>query len=214
MSVRVAGIFRSSTAQPEETTRIVIRTKKDKQGHPIRGPVSLYVDGEEEAEVDWVAESPSPGWLYRTVAQSGVQEVIAGGRSSFISCGVSGSGKSSTMFFQESEEGTRAGLLPRSAMHLFAELPASCEVRVSFVELYNDTLYDLLARGAGARPEAELTLLHLSPPSFTCGWWVSLSLSVLRLAYGSQCPRACARRRVSPASSTAPPAASFAPPPS
>ena len=213
MSVRVAGIFRSSTAQPEETTRIVIRTKKDKQGHPIRGPVSLYVDGEEEAEVDWVAESPSPGWLYRMVAQSGVQEVIAGGRSSFISCGVSGSGKSSTMFFQESEEGTRAGLLPRAAMHLFAELPASCEVRVSFVELYNDTLYDLLARGAGARPEAELALLHLSP-QFACGWWVSLSLSVLRLAYGSQCPRACARRQVSPASSIAPPAASFAPPPS
>ena len=214
MSVRVAGIFRSSTAQPEETTRIVIRTKKDKQGHPIRGPVSLYVDGEEEAEVDWVAESPSPGWLYRTVAQSGVQEVIAGGRSSFISCGVSGSGKSSTMFFQESEEGTRAGLLPRSAMHLFAELPASCEVRVSFVELYNDTLYDLLARGAGARPEAVLAaLLHLSPPVRVRMVGLPL-ISVLRLAYGSQCPRACARRRVSPASSTAPPAASFAPPPS
>ena len=36
-------------------------------------------------------------------------------------------------------------------MHIFAELPASCEVRVSCTELYNDTLYDLLTRGAPTR---------------------------------------------------------------
>ena len=56
------------------------------------------------------------------------------------------------MFFHhEAPDGERAGLLPRAAMHIFAELPASCEVRVSCTELYNDTLYDLLTRGAPTR---------------------------------------------------------------
>ena len=144
-SPKAACILRKSVASPEDTTTIAVRAPKDVDGHPIRGSsVTVYADGTEVAEVDWLAESPSAERLYRAVAYSGVEDVLAGGRASFIAYGQAGSGKSSTLLFHETAEGARAGLLPRAAMHLFAELPASCVVQLSCVELYNDTLYDCL----------------------------------------------------------------------
>ena len=153
---RAAVCFRRSTAPPADTVSVFVRTTGSSQSSPSRlrrsgGGVSLVVDGDDVGEVDWAAEAPSPERLYRTVAHSGVEEVLAGGRASFIACGQAGSGKSSTLFFHEMAEGARAGLLPRVAMHLFAELPASCRVSASFIELYNDQIFDLLARGAPVR---------------------------------------------------------------
>ena len=129
---RAAVCFRRSSATQSDSTRIAVRT--------ATGGIVLQVDGHALADVDWAAESPSAEQVYRGIAAAAVEDVIAGGRASFIACGQSGSGKSSTLFFLETSSGAKAGLLPRAAMHLFAELPASCEVRVSFVELYNDAL--------------------------------------------------------------------------
>ena len=135
---RAVAVFRRSTAGFSETTRIAVRT--------ATGGIVLSADGHTVADADWAAEAPSAEQLYRGVAAVGVEEVLAGGRASFIACGQSGSGKSSSLFFLETNEGARAGLLPRAAMHLFAKLPASCEVRLSFIELYNDSWHDLLPR--------------------------------------------------------------------
>ena len=140
---KAAVIFRRSTASSSETTRIAVRT--------ATGGIVLSVEGHPVSDADWAAESPTAEQLYRGVVAAGVERVLAGGRASFIACGQSGSGKSSTLFFLETSQGARPGLLPRAAMHLFAELPASCEVRASFIELYNDGLYDLLARNGPVR---------------------------------------------------------------
>ena len=152
---RAAVCFRKSTAGPSDTLKVFVKTAgsaRTPDSSPLRQRgVNLVVDGENMGEVDWVAESPSSERLYRTVAHERIEDVIAGGRASFVACGQAGSGKSSTLFFHETSEGARAGMLPRIAMHLFAELPASCKVSTSFVELYNDQIFDLLARGAPVR---------------------------------------------------------------
>ena len=68
------------------------------------------------------------------------------------------------------------GLLPRAAQFLFTLLDDDAEVRVSFLELYNEKVYDLLAESGAALGEfisvvarrqrlAGLTI----PPSQRCG---------------------------------------------
>ncbi|KOO34295.1 bipolar kinesin krp-130-like protein, partial [Chrysochromulina tobinii] len=164
---KAAVIFRRSTASSSETTRIAVRT--------ATGGIVLSVEGHPVSDADWAAESPTAEQLYRGVVAAGVERVLAGGRASFIACGQSGSGKSSTLFFLETSQGARPGLLPRAAMHLFAELPASCEVRASFIELYNDGLYDLLARNGPVR-------LRESPTAAPDGGGSRVPLTLVDLA--------------------------------
>ena len=156
--VKSAVCFRPSTAPASETVQVFVKTGASGRSlgdSPIRqNGVTLVIDGENMGEVDWAAEAPSPRQLYKAVAHERVEDVLAGGRACFIACGQAASGKSSTLFFRSTMEGSRDGLLPHIAMHLFAELPASCRVSASFVELYNDALYDLLARGAIVYKEA------------------------------------------------------------
>ncbi|KAH0576996.1 Kinesin-like protein [Spironucleus salmonicida] len=74
-----------------------------------------------------------------------VQQVFSGHKILFIAYGQSGSGKTHTMF---GNEGEQAGLMPRSINYLFEQLGVSMlkgvQITVSFYEIYNDKVFDLL----------------------------------------------------------------------
>ena len=74
--VKAACVLRKSNSGADDTISIAVRTAKDADGHPVRGPVTVYADGVEVAEVDWVAESPPPAQLYRTIAHAGVVNLL------------------------------------------------------------------------------------------------------------------------------------------
>ena len=126
-----AVCFRKSTSPPAETLSVYVQPAASSGKEPSsssssakrRPHVSIVVEGDELGEVDWAAEAPSPERLYRAVAHDRVEDVLAGGRASFIACGQAGSGKSSTVFFHEVPDGARAGMLPRAAMHRMLREP-------------------------------------------------------------------------------------------
>ncbi|KAG9392675.1 Kinesin motor domain [Carpediemonas membranifera] len=82
--------------------------------------------------------------------QSGVKEMIdmalTGFRASCFAYGQTGSGKTYTMFGDETKGTGKVGLIPRSLRYLFDVLPpdGSVSVRMSFIELYNEQVFDLL----------------------------------------------------------------------
>ena len=129
--VRAACVFRKSVPR-SDSCKIAVSTATDG-----RGPLSVHVDGAEVAEVDWVAEAPSPEKLYRALAISTVEEVLAGGRASFIAHGQSGSGKTHTM------DGTAEmpGLAPRSLKRLFERWPRLiAEYKPAYGRFFSDYL--------------------------------------------------------------------------
>ncbi|GIY08716.1 kinesin-like protein Klp61F [Caerostris darwini] len=94
--------------------------------------------------------------IYNGVAAPLIQEVIMGFNCTILAYGQTGTGKTFTI------EGNRfstlddsvevhymAGIIPRSMKHIFQELTqqkCDFEVNVSFLELYNEEIYDLLSK--------------------------------------------------------------------
>lgn len=80
---------------------------------------------------------------------------------SVFSYGQTGSGKTYTMEGHHDEDGAysweddpKAGIIPRALHHIFstleAERPEDYSVRASYVELYNEQIYDLLSSSTAA----------------------------------------------------------------
>ncbi|KIH43732.1 kinesin motor domain protein, partial [Ancylostoma duodenale] len=83
-----------------------------------------------------------------------VDRVLAGYNCTLFAYGQTGTGKTYTMEGGSGEhnsykEDPTTGIIPRAVEHIFEELEKSnteeYSVRVSYLELYNEELYDLLA---------------------------------------------------------------------
>ncbi|XP_046423886.1 kinesin-like protein Klp61F [Neodiprion fabricii] len=93
--------------------------------------------------------------IYQAVVSPLVEEVLAGYNCTVFAYGQTGTGKTFTMEGVSNDPSlywnsdTNAGIIPRSLSHLFDELHTldvqEYSVRVSFLELYNEELFDLLA---------------------------------------------------------------------
>ena len=77
-----------------------------------------------------------------------MQSVFEGYNGTIMAYGQTGAGKTYTMIGAPGNYKNR-GLIPRSINHIFNEIANKPEsaitVRVSFVEIYNEEMYDLLA---------------------------------------------------------------------
>uniref|UniRef100_A0A914PJT1 Kinesin-like protein n=1 Tax=Panagrolaimus davidi TaxID=227884 RepID=A0A914PJT1_9BILA len=96
--------------------------------------------------------------IYMDIVNPLIQEVLSGYNCTVFAYGQTGTGKTFTMEGRHDEsneysweEDPTAGIIPRALHHIFSELTALALddycVRVSYVELYNEELYDLLATG-------------------------------------------------------------------
>ena len=88
--------------------------------------------------------------LYEVVGRNLVDRVINGFNAAVLAYGQTGSGKTFTMLGPEgakldgSNEGL--GIVPRACMQLFSNLPQGHTVSVSYIEVYNDGVNDMLAK--------------------------------------------------------------------
>ncbi|XP_063699517.1 kinesin-like protein Klp61F [Culicoides brevitarsis] len=93
--------------------------------------------------------------VYATVVAPLIDEVLSGYNCTVFAYGQTGTGKTHTMVGEESpelslswEDDSVIGIIPRALSHLFDELRMTeCEfsMRVSYLELYNEELCDLLS---------------------------------------------------------------------
>lgn len=105
--------------------------------------------------------------VYKTVVEPLLEEVLMGYNCTVFAYGQTGTGKTFTMEGERSpslngscswEEDPLAGIIPRSLHQLFEELEnqhVEHSVRVSFLELYNEELFDLLS------PNSDVTRLRI-----------------------------------------------------
>ncbi|XP_005094304.1 kinesin-like protein KIF11-B isoform X2 [Aplysia californica] len=93
--------------------------------------------------------------VYKAVVKPVVEEVLSGYNCTIFAYGQTGTGKTFTMEGERSEnasmgwdEDPMTGIIPRALHQIFEELQRQTEVefsvRVSFLELYNEELFDLL----------------------------------------------------------------------
>ncbi|XP_045585381.2 kinesin-like protein KIF11 [Procambarus clarkii] len=92
--------------------------------------------------------------VYKSVAKNCVEEVLSGFNCTIFAYGQTGTGKTFTMEGERTpdnvswDEDPLAGIIPRCVTHLFDELrmqKLEFTMRVSFLELYNEELFDLLS---------------------------------------------------------------------
>ncbi|XP_033187905.2 kinesin-like protein Klp61F [Bombus vancouverensis nearcticus] len=93
--------------------------------------------------------------VYNAVVSSLLEEVLAGYNCTVFAYGQTGTGKTFTMEGTDNDPSlhwqtdTTAGIIPRALSHLFDELRVlgvqEYSVRVSYLELYNEEIFDLLS---------------------------------------------------------------------
>ncbi|XP_033328960.2 kinesin-like protein Klp61F [Megalopta genalis] len=98
--------------------------------------------------------------VYNVVLRPLLEEVLAGYNCTVLAYGQTGTGKTFTMEGFDNnpmlnwQADSNVGIIPRSLSHLFDELRTlgvqEYSVRVSFLELYNEEVYDLLSVNDGA----------------------------------------------------------------
>ena len=95
--------------------------------------------------------------MYELCGSDIVQNVFDGYNGTIMAYGQTGAGKTFTMIGAPGNYKNR-GLIPRSISHIFNEINSKPEsaitVRVSFVEIYNEEMYDLLSGLPGDREES------------------------------------------------------------
>jgi hypothetical protein len=110
-----------------------------------------------EFNLDWIfTETETQEQLYMIAAQDRVNAVLGGYNSTILAYGQTGSGKTHTMFGPDEVltdflgcDPAQHGIVPRASDHLFDGLRHGSEdssfiVQCSYLEVYNNTLNDLL----------------------------------------------------------------------
>lgn len=100
------------------------------------------------------------GEVFKGVVEPIVQEVLEGFNCTIFAYGQTGTGKTHTMEGNIHDQ-ENAGIVPRAVRSIFEQLEAGeaeFTVRVSFLELYNEELQDLLVPNNGKPPETKLKL--------------------------------------------------------
>ncbi|KHN81034.1 Kinesin-like protein KIF11 [Toxocara canis] len=109
----------------------------------------------------------SQSTIYMDIVDPLIKEVIQGYNCTVFAYGQTGTGKTYTMEGEHDPNGSYSwkddphmGIIPRALMHIFTELDRQkveeYSVRVSYVELYNEELYDLLSRSDQQQPRLRI----------------------------------------------------------
>jgi kinesin family protein 6/9 len=136
------------TVKPESSSVEVFIKKKEQQGvvNNARTNYSFTPDA--------VLHNASQDIVYEEAARDIVSGVMHGYNGAVLAYGQTGAGKTYTMTGPLTDYKVR-GVIPRAVQQVFQEIAARPEqaitVRVSFLEIYNEALFDLLAP-AGAAP--------------------------------------------------------------
>ncbi|KAH9127094.1 hypothetical protein LEN26_003717 [Aphanomyces euteiches] len=91
-----------------------------------------------------LSEAASQEEVFQAVGAAAVDALINGFNGSIFTYGQSGSGKTYTMHGELSLGSSHRGLVVRILEALFAKLPPQCECVLSFVEIFNEKIFDLL----------------------------------------------------------------------
>jgi hypothetical protein len=112
--------------------------------------------------------------VYKVVGKGLVARVIDGFNAAILAYGQTGSGKTFTMLGPDDAKAsfdlsnTALGIVPRACMQLFEGLPAGCKVSLSYMEVYNDSVNDLLdTTGTKYMPLRETSPGHIEPDGLT-----------------------------------------------
>ena len=107
--------------------------------------------------------------MYKQVVTPLIPQVLEGYDCTVFAYGQTGTGKTYTMEGFGQTKGSwaddpHAGLIPRSVSDLFDNLRMNNEatdywVRVSFLEMYNEEIYDLLSRGDDLGPKLRYDII-------------------------------------------------------
>jgi hypothetical protein len=94
--------------------------------------------------------------VYDKIARPVVQDVLRGFNGTIFAYGQTGTGKTYTMGILETVNNERAGIIPRALSQIFehigAQDTAEITVTFSFLQIYRETIQDLLAAAASTSP--------------------------------------------------------------
>ncbi|XP_015784568.1 kinesin-like protein KLP2 [Tetranychus urticae] len=154
MSQNIKVYIRCRPLKESETRNDQLTVKKEKKEVILKDKTFLFdnVFGEDSSQIE----------IYRAVLSPLIDQVLDGFNCTVFAYGQTGTGKTFTMEGEHTpnccdwQSDPLAGLVPRSFCQLFECLDGrDCTIKVSFLELYNEELYDLLA------PSDEITKLKM-----------------------------------------------------
>lgn len=121
---------------------LTIRTKKDNRRGYINNQILDWT-----FETDHVLHNISQSEIFKLCAEDSVIKSLDGFNSTIIAYGETGAGKSFTMC-GSCENFKQRGIIPRAISKIFSEISSRKELsiwlRISYLEIYNETLHDLL----------------------------------------------------------------------
>ena len=96
--------------------------------------------------------------MFKSVATPLIKQVLQGYNCTVFAYGQTGTGKTHTMegikeFSGNPEDDVNAGIIPRSLVNIFDQKKKgkfdnnNFQIKVSFLELYNEEIFDLLSKG-------------------------------------------------------------------
>uniref|UniRef100_A0A663M6A2 Kinesin-like protein n=1 Tax=Athene cunicularia TaxID=194338 RepID=A0A663M6A2_ATHCN len=100
--------------------------------------------------LDGVLHNTSQELAYETVAEKLVSEALIGYNGTIMCYGQTGAGKTYTMMGATADYKHR-GIIPRAIQQVFRASAHSVRVRISYLEIYNETLLDLLSPTMSSR---------------------------------------------------------------
>jgi kinesin family protein 6/9 len=136
---------------PDKKTINICLTKDDIAGHAQ----STWMDP--PFRFDSVLDNASQETMYEVCGEEITKSVLDGYNGTVMAYGQTGAGKTFTMSGGSTDYKQR-GITPRSIQHIFRQISERPEyafvVRVSYVEIYNESMYDLLSTAEGAPADA------------------------------------------------------------
>ncbi|NXJ30285.1 KIF9 protein, partial [Dicrurus megarhynchus] len=140
-----ANFARDMIKLGSDNKSINISTRKSSRGGAVNNSQTDW-----SFKLDGLLHNTSQEMVYETVAKDLVAKALQGYNGTIMCYGQTGAGKTYTMTGATSDY-RRRGIIPRAIQQLFkaaAEfLNVMVTVRISYLEIYNETLFDLLAPG-------------------------------------------------------------------
>ncbi|NWU11418.1 KIF9 protein, partial [Cephalopterus ornatus] len=144
---------------------IDIHIQKDARGGIVN---NSYTDW--SFRMDGLLHDTSQDQVYETVAKDLVAEALRGYNGTIMCYGQTGAGKTYTMTGATSEYKHR-GIIPRAIQQVFKAAGEShslfISIRISYLEIYNEALFDLLGPGLG-RASRATPLAVMDSPQGVC----------------------------------------------